>query len=303
MRYTKPAVPVIDQLNLLNSRGLSIADWPSAEAHLSNISYYRLRAYTFPFQDNVHPKHPFKKPLNFEDIVALYEFDRQLRLLVFSALERIEISFRSQIIHQWALTHGSHWHINPDLYRDLDKFQLSQMRLEKELNLSKERFILHYRSKYTSPTEPACWMSLEVASFGWLSSLFANLKTCPEKRAVLKFYGLNKIELLENWMHSFSNLRNICAHHGRLWNRRLPTHVKLPKNTDFPFIKGNSLSPYKLYPVLCCIKYTLDRINSDNQFSTALRELISSCPLAQEHEMGFIKGWDQELLWQPVTGS
>lgn len=117
------------------------------------------------------------------------------------------------------------------------------MRLEKELNLSKERFILHYRSKYTSPTEPACWMSLEVASFGWLSSLFANLKTCPEKRAVLKFYGLNKNELLEN------------------------------------------------------------RINSDNQFSTALRELISSCPLAQEHEMGFLKGWDQELLWQPVTGS
>ena len=77
-------------------------------------------------------------------------------------------------------------------------------------------------------------MSLEVSSFGLLSQMFRNLKKSPEKIAVVKHFGLNNIELLENWMLCFSHIRNTCAHHGRLWNRRLTAHITLSKKALKP---------------------------------------------------------------------
>jgi abortive infection bacteriophage resistance protein len=125
-------------------------------------------------------------------------------------------------------------------------------------------------------------MSLEVTSFGLLSKLFFNLISGPEKKAVTQFYGLYKVDILENWMHSFSNLRNICAHHGRLWNRRLTAHIKIPRNAIYPFIE---------------IKYTLDRISPSQTFNIKLKELMTQCPLAQEHAMGFPMDWEHDSFW------
>jgi abortive infection bacteriophage resistance protein len=297
MKYEKVPVSIPNQLIRLEQRGMIVTDRVSAERQLSNISYYRLRAYTYPFQNNRDPEHPFTQPITFNDVVGLYEFDRRLRHLVFNALEEIEISFRTQIIHHWALAHGSHWHLNPLLFRDTKQFVKDRSRLLDEIVRSKERFIQHYQSKYTDPMSPACWMSLEVTSFGLLSKLFFNLISGPEKKAVTQFYGLYKVDILENWMHSFSNLRNICAHHGRLWNRRLTAHIKIPRNAIYPFIEISSDNPFKLYPVLCCIKYTLDRISPSQTFNIKLKELMTQCPLAQEHAMGFPMDWEHDSFW------
>jgi abortive infection bacteriophage resistance protein len=141
-------------------------------------------------------------------------------------------------------------------------------------------------------------MSLEVSSFGLLSLLFRNLKLGPEKKAVTKYYGLNDVGILENWMHSFSNIRNVCAHHSRLWNRRLTAHIKLPTHTAYPFITNKTLYPYKIYPALCCIKYVLDIISPGNTFKDKLNKLMANCPLAQEKEMGFPINWKEELYWK-----
>ena len=297
MKYEKVPVSIPDQLIRLEQRGLLVTDRVSAERHLSNISYYRLRAYTYPFQNNRDPEHPFILTVSFNEIIALYEFDRRLRHLVFSALEAIEISFRTQIIHHWALSHGSHWHLKAELFRDTKQFVKDRSRLNDEIDRSKENFIQHYKAKYTNPASPACWMSLEVTGFGLLSKLYFNLNSGPEKKALTHFYGLHKVDILENWMHSFSNLRNICAHHGRLWNRRLTAHIKIPRNTTYPFVEITSSNPYKLYPVLCCIKYTLDRIIPTQNFGDELKDLMSQCPLDQEHAMGFPTDWEHDSFW------
>lgn len=298
MNYDKNPISIDDQIAKLLKRGLIINDQKRAASYLSNISFYRLRAYTYPFQDNENPDHPFIKKVSFEEIINLYVFDRKFRLLVLDAMEKIEISMRTQVIHRWAMNHGSHWHLNAGLYRNSVQYAKDFMRLRQEVDRSIETFIDHYKKKYTNPEEPPSWMSLEVSSYGLLSLIFKNLKNGPEKTELTKYYGLNNVSLLENWMHCFSNIRNICAHHGRLWNRRLTAHITLPSNPTNPFIQNTNLYPYKIYAALCCMKYILDIISPDHTFGRRLRELMHGCPLAQEKEMGFPQGWKSETFWK-----
>jgi len=297
MQFNKTAISFSEQVTKLKARGLLFYDISKAEHCLSNISYYRLRAYTYPFQDNNNPDHPFLVKVYFEDIIDLYKFDRNLSQVVFEALGKIEVALRTQIIYHWAMTNGSHWQIIPSLYRDPVKFATQISSLQVEIDRSNETFIEHYKSTYSSPAEPPSWMSLEVSSFGLLSQLFCNLKKGSQKAAVTNHFGLNDFSILENWMHCFSNIRNICAHHARLWNRRLTAHVKLPTNPRLPFIKNKNIYPYKLYAALCCIQYMLNSIPEDG-FKGKLLTLMGSCPLAQEKEMGFPTDWKNEEFWK-----
>ncbi len=298
MRYSKPSVSFENQIIRLKERGLIVKDKQAALSYLSNISYYRLRAYTYPFQNNSDIGHPFNISVTFEEIIELYKFDRRLSQLVFGALEKIEIAMRTQIIYHWAMSYGSHWQINASLYRDPVKFANQRSSLQTEIDRSNETFIKHYKTKYSTPSEPPSWMSLEVTTFGLLSQIFQNLNNGSEKIAVAKHFGLNNVSILENWMHCFSNIRNICAHHSRLWNRRFTAHIKLPYKTAYTFINNRNIYPYKLYATLCCMQYILKIINSDRGFKRGLIELMQECPMAQEKEMGFPLKWKEEELWR-----
>lgn len=300
MKYRKPAISIPDQVEKLKQRGLSFKDEVYAEAMLSRISFYRLRAYTYPFQDNTDFNHAFVVKTDFETIIKLYKFDRKMRLLVFGALEKIEIALRTQIIYQFALVRGSHWHIDQSLYYDKSRAIAQLGKLQKEVNRSDETFLKHYKTNYSSPADPPSWMGLEVASFGTLSMLFRNLNNGPEKDAVVASFGLSNATILQNWMHNFSHLRNICAHHGRLWNRRLTVQPRLPYKTQHIFLskqEARVLHANKLYASLCCVKYMLERIESDYNFSRKLKKLLQKCPLEQESAMGFPENWRTHALW------
>lgn len=297
MKYDKPALAIMQQIEKLKKRGLTIKDENKAAHYLSNISYYRLRAYTYPFQDNLKEDQPFNKNVNFDEIINLYVFDRQLRLLLFNAIEKIEISFRTQIIYQYALLYGSHWHLNASLYSNMGRFADDIATLQKEINRSKETFIEHYKKKYTSPKEPAAWMSLEVSSIGLLSKLFANLKNNNCKDSVTKHFGIKDVNILENWMRCFSLLRNICAHHGRVWNRRI-TNITLPKKPLNSYIANREVYTYKIYSYIMNIQYVLNIISPGNDFKKQLLELMKKCSLLQEKEMGFPKEWQNETFWK-----
>jgi len=296
MQYNKPSLTIQEQILALKRKGLIIGDDEFASNSLFNINYYRLRAYTYPFQDNNDPNHPFKISISFEQIIELYNFDHSLRLLLFDAFERIEIAFRTQMIYQWSVLHGSHWQINADLYRNPVTFAQQIASLQSEINRSNETFIKHYVSKYTMPSEPPCWMSLEVSSMRLLSQIFLNLKRGTPKINVTRHFGLNDISLLENWMHCFSNIRNVCAHHGRLWNRRFTTHIVMPTNPINLFVKG-PIYPYKLYPAICAIVYTINIITPKCDFKDRIIQLMNNCPLQQEHEMGFPQNWRKDNFW------
>jgi abortive infection bacteriophage resistance protein len=94
--YSKPALSIEQQISQLCGRGMVIADTRLASHYLSQINYYRLTSYWLPFESN-HDTHAFQRGTNFEQVLDLYIFDRELRLLVLDAIERVEVAVRTQL--------------------------------------------------------------------------------------------------------------------------------------------------------------------------------------------------------------
>ncbi len=105
MLYDKQATTIADQISLLTERGLIIEDIKYATLHLSHKSYYRLAGYWWPMQADKE-NHRFKSDSNFKDVIALYEFDHELRMLLFDIIEKIEISLRTKMIFHLSQMHG-----------------------------------------------------------------------------------------------------------------------------------------------------------------------------------------------------
>lgn len=307
MEYTKDPLSIDDQISKLIKRGLNFKDQDIASAYLMNISYYRLRAYTYPFQDNIDPEkdHCFlKKNIYFEDIIDLYCFDRRLRSLIFNAIEKIEVAFRTRLIYKFAMnTRNSHWFVDEDLFCSENKYNSVLDDIELEIGRSNEDFITHYKNKYDSPSLPPSWMSLEVLSFGTLSRLYDALdRNNDTSKDVARSLGLPTPAILANWMHGISVLRNCCAHHSRAWNRRFPVSIKLPYNTSNSFIGRDIIKEIynnKLFAYLSCVKYLLNIISPESNFKTNLMGIISDGgPLLNLRDMGFIANWQNLEVWR-----
>lgn len=313
--YEKKPLSIKEQVEKLQSRGLVIDDEELAAKYLSNISYYRLRAYTYPFQNNSDPEkfHEFvRKDINFKDIIDLYCFDRRLRFLIFNALEKVEVALRSKISQHYSeATSDSHWYMDESLFKDdaymkdgKSEYKYNKLMedIEEEVDRSQEEFIKHYYRRYSSPNMPPSWMVLEVVSLGSLSRLYELLVKDDQKKAIAKELGLNKVDILENWMHAFSNLRNCCAHHSRIWNRRFVVNLQLPTNANYTFLDRNTIASTKrnkLFAYMCCIKYVLDIVSPNNDFYTNLQGLIAQGgTLLSLKDMGFPDNWRHLGVWK-----
>lgn len=298
MKYEKAPISIADQICKLKERGLRFTDTKTAELILSSVSYYRLRAYTYPFQNNDDQNHRFVYDVSFENVFELYKFDHSLRVIIFNMLGVVEVAFRTQIIYNLALQYGSHWQLNPSLCRNADKFSQHLSSLQTEIFRSSECFIDHYKQTYSEPESPPSWMSLEVASFGLLSKIFQNLEKCDAKNDITRYFGVRDVSIIENWMLCFSNLRNICAHHSRLWNRRLTAKPKLPKRPLGCFAQtAYNAHPNKIYPVLCCLLYIIDKIRPGHDYKNQIKLLVETCPFGQLKEMGFPLNWTSDNFW------
>lgn len=175
-----------EQVDKLESKGLLFDNKKEAEQFLFNVSYYRLRAYTYPFQDNSEDsEHLFiREDINFGDLKDLYIFDRDLRSLIFNVIARIEVSIRARMTQIYSDSTGDgHWFLNEELYRcDFNKLVDD---IAADVDRSNEEFIKHYNNKYDKPDLPPCWMSLEVVSFGTLSRLYQSLKKDTDRKSVV----------------------------------------------------------------------------------------------------------------------
>jgi len=299
MQYSKSPLLISQQIEALEDRGMVFRDKQLAEHYLSHISYYRLRAYTFPYQNNSDPDHPFWHATPFERVLNDYILDRKLRVLVFDAMEKIEIALRTQIIYQYSIRKGGQWYEDERLFRNVRLFQSDLSHLDKEINRSQEEFIRHYKRKYTSPTRPPAWMALEVCTIGTLSKIYDNLTLSDEKKAIARHFGLNHPFVLESWMKTFSHIRNICAHHSRLWNRPITIIPIFPQRPSGPWVSTDMLAEsHKIFATLCCIRFFLNQISPGNNFSNKVKELLVLFPNVNVRAMGFVARWEEEPLWQ-----
>ncbi len=303
--YTKPALTYSEQLQQLKSRGLIIEDDAKALFLLENISYYRLSGYWYPLLQQPKASHLFKPNASFNLSFELYCFDRELRKLVNAELEKIEVAIRAKIIYILAHRYGPFWVTDSHLFSDPAKYSSTLYKLTQECNRSREDFIVAFRNNYTDPLPPS-WMILEISSFGILSSLYQNLKSNRTKRAIANYFGLDQ-STFASWLHSMVYIRNICAHHSRLWNKTLSITPILPVNPNKLWLavtttadtRDGTISSInnRTYCILSMIIYFLQTINPHHQFKERFFALLKKYDKVDPAAMGFTPDWKSEYLW------
>lgn len=232
--FGKPATTHAQQVIQLQRRGMIIDDPTAAAFSLQHLNYYRLSAYWLPFEAD-HATHTFRPNTHFSQVLNLYVFDRELRLLVPDAIERVEVSMRSQWAYQLAHHHGPYAHLDAALAFKSHLWRTNLEKLSTEVSRSDEPFIKHIRDTYTEALPPV-WAACEVMSLGLLSRWYNNLRPMATRRAIAAVYGVDE-KVLESWLRHLSLVRNICAHHGRLWNREftiITSHDVSMSSMGFP---------------------------------------------------------------------
>ncbi len=314
--YTKPAVYIPDLVQQLVDRGLACDDRNRAKFYLGNISYYRLSAYFIPFEQSFAPgaprDHIFKPGTSFDDVLQLYVFDRKLRLLVSEAIERIEIAVRSQWANQLAIKHGPHAYMNSDLVKSPHDHLTQLARVSQRLTGSNEIFVLHYLKKYSEPFLPPIWAMVETLSIGTLSRWFANTNDDRVKQDIARALGLPTIETFEGVLEVMALIRNIAAHHGRLWNRhllkRIPYIKRLRSQIMAETIQGKDGTPQtqatnRMYNPLVVMILMMRQINPASSWPERLRDLLNSLPLHHQPAMGLPADWQSRAPWTAPGGA
>lgn len=240
----------------------------------------------------------FKPGASFEKAVSLYEFDSRLRLLVFSAIQKIEVSLRSKIINRFSLAHGAFWFMDTDKAVDKHKFTENLGALERELQRSKDDFIKEHYEKYGKDSYPPAWKLLDLASFGCLTKLYFNFTDTSIKKKIARSYGVPQHEILESWMKAAGALRNACAHHRRIWNRAMPVMPQMPVTLKQDWIADRPQVANRFYAVFCCIAYWLNAIAPDNTLAADFKKLLAEYPNVDTAAMGFTPKWEEEDLWR-----
>ena len=360
VQFTKQAKSNQEHLQTWQDRGLIIPDLVRADRYLSFIGYYRLSAYTIPFQmlNNIYllPNesanfpishipfiyaplteriipHKYKDNTSFDDVLNLYIFDRELRLLVMDAIERIEVAIRAQICNVLChLSGNAFWYTDEQhfshnyahmrllasierqlmdeksrLERDekaIDKRPLSQA--DKDVlkdKVRKENFLRHYLSKYDNPKLPPSWMMIEMLTWGELSHLYVGLKSNPAKKHIAQNLGIHA-EVLESWLKSLNDVRNLCAHHSRLWNKEHGRSIKIPTSNTIQWLQNtvtlsNSAIRYekRTYMVLVAIQTLLFKISPNSTWAKRLKDLIEQYPSLSKANMGMPEQWHQDPFW------
>lgn len=225
MIYNKEAYSNQIHISRLKERGLLIPDQDTAISALNVIGYYRLSAYTLPFESGKLPDgtrdHRISRPIEFNHILGLYEFDHRLRRHVMSAIERIEVALRALWGNEIAIKCGPHAYMESIHFRDVLKHAEDLVKVAQEIKKSKEAFVEHYYARYGEPGLPPIWAIVETFSLGQLSRWFQNTKESAMKRDIMRYFGMPTVEAFEGVLHALTPVRNLCAHHGRLWNRLL----------------------------------------------------------------------------------
>lgn len=298
--FTKGAKTIQEQIEILQERGLQIAKPKIAKKYLQNISYYRLGEYWYVMQSDKE-NHIFKPNSTFEDVIALYNFDAELRLLLFDVIEKIEISLRTKLIYHLSLEFDPWWFQNFELFTDSRALVKTLSSLEEEISRTKDKAIKNHLKKHKDDKRfPPAWKSLEQTSFGGLSKLYGNLKhTTQSKDDIAKEFGAVNHTYLPSWLQSIAQIRNFCAHHTRLWNKNLPGTVKLlskpPNNWVEDVPKQHEFS--KLYIHMCLMKYMLNTIKP-NDFTERLNMLFQKYPNVDPNALGMKENWQNENLWK-----
>ncbi|MFM7035979.1 MAG: Abi family protein [Planctomycetia bacterium] len=299
MRYAKPALTFEQQADLLLERGMS-GDRSTIIDRLRSVNYYRLSGYWYtmriPASDRAGVRsHQFAPGTTFDDVWRRYVFDRQLRLLVMDAIERIEVGVRSQLAYHHAHQFGPFGYAADSSSLGAEKQAGFVEKVREELGRNSHLFAEHFSMKYGDQHPmPPIWMAVEIVSFGGVLTLYRGCQ--PDIRSkVAGSFGVHH-RVFDSWLMALNTVRNICAHHGRLWNRTLGVKPRLP-NKNAEWIAKPAISNDKVYCVLCICAWSLRQIAPQSGWKQRLAKLLDDASTIPLRSMGIPEGWEGHPFW------
>lgn len=323
MEYAKPWLSIEAQITKLRDRGCLIADDASAAALLREVGYYRLTGYLYPFrearlgadgsgQHRLGVSDRYRAGTDIRQAEALIDFDRRLRMLVIAAVERVEVAVRTQLGHVLG-ARSPFAHEDPAFFTvaftaprpdgaDPGSAHAAWLaRVADRQSGSDEAFVSHFRRKYDD--RMPIWALTEILELGHLARLYGGLRN-DIATEIARAFGVPTKKTMASWLSSVNYVRNVAAHHARLFNRGMVIAPKRPKPAEVPLLAhlsdGTAQKEFGVYNTLAVLAYLLRSVPSDHDWSQRAVALLRSFPAAGPvtiASMGVAGGWLDELLW------
>lgn len=275
-----------EQLKIIETKGFKVHNKKECLRFLTCVNYYEISAYFLPFR-NVN--HVIKEGTDFKQVYKIYEFDRKMRILIFSIIEEIELYLRTQLSYYHAEKYGAMGYKDEENFNEFHSHQKFLQRVNEECikRNSKDSVIMHHNKKYGG--QVPIWALVSFFSIGTLSRFYGNMKSADKKAIAKKLYSIN-FKHMENWLKCLTVLRNRCAHHSRLYFLKFSNYPKLPKGSNLEI-------NVKLFGQLLVLKFLHMNTNSwKNNFIVSLESLIEEySDYIRLKDIGFPTNWKEIL--------
>lgn len=215
------------QIEILKSRNLIINDEESAKDILLRENYFFINGYRHMFLDVEKGKN-FLDGTTFEELYAVFTFDRNIRNIMFKNLLIVENNIKSIISYQLSKKYGfkEKDYLDPKNFtQDSLKARhvydiLNKMKRQIRVNGKQHTATLHYLSNYGYIP---MWILVKVLSFGIIAELYSILKL-EDQIAIANLYNLDP-DTLSNYLYLLANFRNLCAHEDILYDHRTQREI------------------------------------------------------------------------------
>ncbi len=211
-----------EQIEILKSKGLVINDEQKAMEILFRENYFFISGYRHLFMRS-YKDMQFVEGATFDELYAMFIFDRRLRNIMFKHILVIENNMKSIISYQLSKKYGfkEKDYLNPKNFtQDTLKTRqvhdvINKMKRQIRVNGAKHTATMHYINNYGYIP---MWILVKVLSFGIISELYNILKT-NEQIDIAEIYNIDP-DTLSEYLNLLSNYRNLCAHEEVLYDHR-----------------------------------------------------------------------------------
>lgn len=301
MEYPKPLT--FEALaDLFKQRGMEVLDKDIEK--LKHINYYKLKEFAHPFaktqkiQNKVFVSY---EGIKFSEVLMRYYQDKNLRLHLLHAIEKIEVSVKTELSHKLGLKYGPfgyllfyQW-VHREKYSSFEveekqyKFKVSLLKSMKRQNSPE----FSRKENLNKDGFPTIWLGIDLLTFGELVIILDLLNSSLLSDIAAK-YNTTSEEFL-SWMKCLSFIRNICAHNGNLIDVKLKTKPKYRKNWMSYLYLRTSRDGKQTYPtdrlsiVLCIVIHMVNTINPNYRWKNIKSGIFSLCRDSEEraHLLGF----------------
>lgn len=298
--YNRPPLTLPDQVTHLMSRGLTIPDQTHAQHVLAQVGLYRLKGFLLPYKT----PSGYVTGTIFADAERLMALDEQLRLHVLKAMQRVEVGLRQTISQYMLERYGVRWYAEPLRFKPQDRYFQHTEFLAKavhEFHKMPELFVGHYRKTYDPRPYPPAWMIAETMSLGSWSKLFNAIDRPSDRDAITVPLGI-RASTVAAWLHDLTVVRNVCAHHARLYDRTFKPAAVADNKRLRRALLAKSFDPgdprsLRLAPRLYALHRLTRALDATSPWTAELKMMLGQYTAAELPRLGLQPNWDTQPEW------